>query len=69
MILYLMRLENAITKTTGKMILTFNSELYSKLLSQFQPRIIKTEAENEQFLAVVEELLSRASSLFKHRWP
>jgi HTH-type transcriptional regulator / antitoxin HigA len=37
----------------------YNSELYSKLLSQYQPRVIKTEEENEQFLAVVEDFLSR----------
>ena len=48
------------TKTTGKMTLTFNSDAYSKLLSQYQPRVIKTEEENEQFLAVVEDLLSRS---------
>jgi HTH-type transcriptional regulator / antitoxin HigA len=41
--------------------LTFNSENYSQLLSQYQPQIIKTEEENEQFLEVVEELLSRSS--------
>ncbi len=49
------------TKTTGKITLTFNSEVYSKLLSQYQPRIIKTEAENEEFLEVVAELLSRTN--------
>ncbi|HLP87336.1 MAG TPA: transcriptional regulator [Nostocaceae cyanobacterium] len=43
------------------MTLTFNSEAYSQLLSQYQPRIIKTEAENERFLAVVESLLARKS--------
>nr|WP_236117045.1 transcriptional regulator [Hassalia byssoidea] len=47
------------TKTTGKMTLTINPELYSQLLSKYQPRIIKTEAENDKFLEVVEELLSR----------
>jgi HTH-type transcriptional regulator/antitoxin HigA len=40
------------------MTLTFNSEVYSQLLSQYQPKIIKTEAENEKFLAVVEDLLA-----------
>jgi HTH-type transcriptional regulator/antitoxin HigA len=39
---------------------SFDSKLYSKLLSEYQPRIIKTEAENEKFLAIVEELLSRS---------
>jgi HTH-type transcriptional regulator / antitoxin HigA len=46
------------TKTTGNSTLTFNSEFYSKLLVKYQPRIIKTEAENEQFLAIVEALLA-----------
>lgn len=49
------------TKTPGKMTLTFNSDIYSQLLSQYQPRIIKTEEENEKFLETVEELLSRSN--------
>ncbi|MEM7716986.1 MAG: transcriptional regulator [Cyanobacteria bacterium P01_A01_bin.68] len=40
------------------MTLTINSEIYSQLLSKYQPRIIQTEAENEYFLEVVEELLA-----------
>ncbi|WP_245246128.1 transcriptional regulator [Nostoc sp. ATCC 53789] len=48
------------TKQTGKMTFIFNSEIYSHLLSQHQPRIIKTEEENEKFLETVEELLSRS---------
>ena len=48
------------TKTTGKMTITFDSEVYSKLLSQSQPRVIKTEEENDRLLAVVEDLLSRS---------
>ena len=47
------------TKISGKMTLTVNSEIYSQLLSKYQPRIIQTEAENEEFLEVVEELLAR----------
>jgi HTH-type transcriptional regulator / antitoxin HigA len=47
------------TKATGKMILTFDSDKYSSLLSQYQPRIIKNEDENEIFLEIVESLLSR----------
>ncbi|QFS48089.1 helix-turn-helix domain-containing protein [Nostoc sphaeroides] len=43
------------------MTLTFNSDIYSQLLSQHQPRIIKTEEENEKFLEIVEELLSRSN--------
>ena len=42
------------------MTLTFNSDIYSQLLSQHQPRIIKTEEENEKFLETVEKLLSRS---------
>jgi HTH-type transcriptional regulator / antitoxin HigA len=49
-----------ITKITGKMTFIFNSDIYSQLLSQHQPRIIKTEEENEEFLETVEELLSRS---------
>ncbi|MBF2015864.1 MAG: transcriptional regulator [Rivularia sp. T60_A2020_040] len=41
------------------MTLTINSEIYSQLLSKYQPRIIQTEAENEYFLEIVEELLAR----------
>ncbi|WP_016952503.1 hypothetical protein [Anabaena sp. PCC 7108] len=37
----------------------YNSEAYSKLLSQYQPQVIKTEEENEKFLAIAEDLLSR----------
>jgi HTH-type transcriptional regulator/antitoxin HigA len=47
------------TKTTGKTTLTFDSDKYSSLLSQYQPRIIKNEDENEIFLEIVESLLSR----------
>jgi HTH-type transcriptional regulator/antitoxin HigA len=48
------------TRTTGKITLTFDLEVYSKLLSQSQPRVIKTEEENDRLLAVVEDLLSRS---------
>ena len=41
------------------MTLTINSEIYSQLLSKYQPRIIQTEAENDYFLEVVEELEHR----------
>lgn len=47
------------TKMTGKTTLIFNPDIYSELLAKHQPRIIKTEEENENFLAIVEELLSR----------
>jgi HTH-type transcriptional regulator / antitoxin HigA len=42
------------------MNLAFNSEAYSKLLSQYQPRVIKSEKENDHFLAIAEDLLSRS---------
>ena len=42
------------------MTLTFDSKIYSDLLLKHQPQIIKTEEDNEKFLAVVEELLSRS---------
>jgi HTH-type transcriptional regulator/antitoxin HigA len=36
-----------------------NRERYAELLSKYQPRIIKTEKENEAFLAIAEELMAR----------
>ncbi|KAM3099347.1 type II toxin-antitoxin system HigA family antitoxin [Phormidesmis sp. 146-35] len=42
------------------MTLTFNPTRYSELLSQYQPRLIKTEESNEQALAIVEELMHRS---------
>jgi HTH-type transcriptional regulator / antitoxin HigA len=41
------------------MTLTFNSSKYSELLSQYQPKLIRTEADNDQALAIVEELMHR----------
>lgn len=38
----------------------YNLEAYTKLLSQHQPRVIKTEEENEKFLTIVEDFLSRS---------
>lgn len=43
------------------MTVTFDTDTYSNLLSKYQPRIIKTEEENEIFLEIVEELISRAN--------
>jgi HTH-type transcriptional regulator / antitoxin HigA len=37
------------------------AEQYGHLLVQYQPRLIKTEAENETFLAIVEELMHRSN--------
>ena len=45
-------------RETGKMTITFDRDIYSKLLSKYQPRIIKTEEENDFFLEIVEELIS-----------
>lgn len=39
------------------MTLTFNPEKYSELLVKYQPKLIKTEAENQKALAIVEELM------------
>ncbi|MEG4346987.1 transcriptional regulator [Microcoleus sp. A003_D6] len=41
------------------MTLIFNPDKYTELLSQYQPKIIRTEAENEKALAIVEELMHR----------
>jgi HTH-type transcriptional regulator/antitoxin HigA len=41
------------------MTLTFNASKYSELLSQYQPKLIRTEEDNERALAVVEELMHR----------
>jgi HTH-type transcriptional regulator / antitoxin HigA len=45
----------------GKMTLTFNSHKYQELLIKYQPKIIRTEAENEKALAIVEELMHRSN--------
>lgn len=39
------------------MTLTFSSQKYSDLLVKYQPKLIKTEDENERMLAVIEELM------------
>ncbi|MBE9235227.1 hypothetical protein IQ227_04005 [Anabaena aphanizomenioides LEGE 00250] len=44
------------------MTLTFNPEKYKELLNAYLPRIIKNEAENEQALAIVEDLMHRERS-------
>lgn len=41
------------------MTLTFNPEKYSELLVKYQPKLIRTEAENEKALAIVEQLMHR----------
>ena len=39
------------------MTLTFNRDRYIDLLSEYQPKLIKTEDDNEQALAMVEKLM------------
>lgn len=39
------------------MTVTFSSKKYTELLVKYQPKLIKTEEENEKALAVVEELM------------
>jgi HTH-type transcriptional regulator / antitoxin HigA len=41
------------------MTLTFNETKYSTLLSHYQPKLIKTEAENDRALAIVEDFMNR----------
>ncbi|MFM5887191.1 MAG: hypothetical protein ACKPFD_01695 [Dolichospermum sp.] len=41
------------------MTLTFNPEKYKQLLTAYLPRVIKTEAENEQALAIAEDLMHK----------
>lgn len=40
------------------MTVTFNSSKYSELLSQYQPKLIRTEADNERALEIVEALMN-----------
>ena len=44
------------------MTLTFNPGKYKELLTAYLPKVIKTEAENEQALAIVEDLMHRKRS-------
>ena len=48
-------------KRNGKMTLTFNLEKYTELLVKYQPKLIKTEEENEKALTIVEELMHRSN--------
>ncbi|MEH2065577.1 MAG: hypothetical protein V7K50_25520 [Nostoc sp.] len=41
------------------MTLTFNPDKYKELLTAYLPKLIKSEAENEQALAIVEDLMHR----------
>ena len=38
------------------MTLTFNRETYAQLLAKYQPKVITTDAENEQAILITEEL-------------
>ena len=40
------------------MTLTFNPEKYKAVLSEYQPKLIKTEVENERALVMVEQLMN-----------
>jgi HTH-type transcriptional regulator / antitoxin HigA len=46
-------------RRTGKMTLTFNPDKYKELLTAYLPKLIKSEAENEQALGIVEDLMNR----------
>lgn len=42
------------------MTATFNASKYSELLSQYQPKLIRTEADNERALAIAAALMHRS---------
>ncbi|MEH2247321.1 helix-turn-helix domain-containing protein [Nostoc sp.] len=45
------------------MTLTFNPDKYKELLTAYLPKLIKSEAENEQALGIVEDLMHRERTL------
>jgi HTH-type transcriptional regulator / antitoxin HigA len=45
------------TRSNGRMTLTFDVDRYKDLLCEYQPKLIKTEQENEQALMVIEQLM------------
>ncbi len=47
------------TKKSGKMTLIINPEIYASLLVEYQPKVIKTDEENEHAIALAEELAHR----------
>jgi len=49
------------TRTSGKMTRTFNSESYGQLLARYQPKAITTESENEQAIALAQDLEHRTN--------
>lgn len=44
------------TKTNGKMILTFDKDVYRNLLIEVTPKVIETEEEYDQAVAIAERL-------------
>ena len=44
---------------SGKMTLTINNKIYGQLLAKFQPQVITTEKQNEQYLALAETLANK----------
>lgn len=49
------------TRKSGKMTHTFNPESYGQLLAKYQPKAITTESENEQAIALAQELEHRTN--------
>jgi HTH-type transcriptional regulator/antitoxin HigA len=43
------------------MTITFNRETYASLLAKYQPKLIKTDEENEQAITLAEELSHRVN--------
>ncbi len=43
------------------MTLTFNRETYAQLLGKYQPKVITNDTENEQAIAIAEELAHRTN--------
>ncbi|MEH2172859.1 helix-turn-helix domain-containing protein [Nostoc sp.] len=43
------------------MTLTFNRKTYASLLAQYQPKVIKTDEENEQAITLAQELSHRVN--------
>ncbi|WP_199336196.1 hypothetical protein [Nostoc sp. FACHB-110] len=43
------------------MTIVFNQDKYKELLVKYQPKLIKTEEENERALAIIEELTHRSN--------
>lgn len=40
------------------MTLTFDKDVYGKLLAEVQPKVITSEEENERYLEIVEKLMA-----------